>query len=104
MAQRCRIASECITRNCHLALHTVTVILPVPAAAIESALRRLRLFPLLDGYRNHPVANLDGLIGTIAAIADAAEGLEILEVEVNPLIALRDGSAVAVDAVIRLEH
>ena len=82
----------------------VTVILPVPAAAIESALRRLRLFPLLDGYRNHPVANLDGLIGAIAAIADAAEGLEILEVEVNPLIALRDGAAVAVDAVIRVEH
>ncbi len=45
---------------------SATVILSVPRADIDAALRGLKLFPLLDRYRGHPRACL-----ARAVIADA---------------------------------
>ncbi len=80
---------------------TVTLILPASPDEILAALRRLRLWPLLDGYRGRPKADM-------AALADLALQLGALmasdtsleEIEINPVL-VRQKGAVAVDALIR---
>lgn len=80
---------------------TVTLIAPVTKGEIETALRRLKLWPLLDGYRGARLAD-------VAAIADAglivqtmlASDASLIDIEINPLI-VRETGAVAVDALIR---
>ena len=80
---------------------TVTLILPATEAEVLAALRRLRLWPLLDGYRGRPKADM----AAVAAIAVrlgagmlADDSLE--EIEINPVL-VRESGAVAVDALIR---
>jgi acyl-CoA synthetase (NDP forming) len=80
---------------------TVTLILPVTEAQILDALRSLRLWPLLDGYRGRPKADM-------AAVAEIAVLLGNLmltdptleEIEINPILVRAQG-AVAVDALVR---
>ncbi|MBP9184252.1 MAG: acetate--CoA ligase family protein, partial [Fuscovulum sp.] len=80
---------------------TVTLVLPATAADILTAARRLRLWPLLDGYRGRPRADM-------AAVATLAERLgarmlgdaRLEEIEINPVLVTASG-AVAVDALIR---
>jgi acyl-CoA synthetase (NDP forming) len=80
---------------------TVTLILPATADQILDVLHRLRLWPLLDGYRGRPKADM-------AALADLAVQLGALmasdasleEIEINPVL-VRQKGAVAVDALIR---
>jgi acetate---CoA ligase (ADP-forming) len=79
---------------------TVTLVLPVTADEVGAALRRLRLWPLLDGYRGRKHADVGAAVAAVLALqamllADAS----LEEVEINPLI-LRESGAVAVDAVI----
>ena len=64
------------------------------------AMRGLRFWPLLDGYRGRPKADM----GAVAAIAVALGHLmlddtSLEEIEINPLMVRAQG-AVAVDAVI----
>ena len=80
---------------------TVTLVLPVEEAGVLAALGRLRLFPLLDGYRGRAKADL-GALAEIAVrlgaqmIADPS----LEEIEINPILVKASG-AVAVDALIR---
>jgi acyl-CoA synthetase (NDP forming) len=79
---------------------TVTLILPVTETVVDQALRRLRLWPLLDGYRGRPRADTMALRDAVLLLQDmllADPGLE--EIEINPLM-LRAKGAVAADAVI----
>jgi acyl-CoA synthetase (NDP forming) len=79
---------------------TVTLVAPVTGGELAAALKTLRLWPLLDGYRGRARAD-------VAAFVDAALALQALmlnsprlqEIEINPLM-LRESGAVAVDAVI----
>ena len=80
---------------------TVTLILPVTAIEVLVALRRLRLWPLLDGYRGRPKADMDA----VAAIAVSLGALmlarpDLEEIEINPILVRTEG-AVAVDALVR---
>ena len=80
---------------------TVTLIWPVTEAEVLAGLQRLRLWPLLDGYRGRAKADVGALaamavrLGVLMA-ADAA----LDEIEINPVM-LREAGAVAVDALIR---
>lgn len=81
-----------------------TKLLPAPASpqAIERALRGLRCFPLLDGYRGREPADLDQLV-TIAhrvSVLAATLGPRMPELDINPL-AVRGARAVALDARMR---
>ena len=79
---------------------TVTLVLPVTAEEVAQALRRLRLWPLLDGYRGRPKAAVGAAVQAVMhlqALLQATPALE--EVEINPLMLTAD-AAVAVDAVI----
>ena len=82
---------------------TVTLVLPASTDAMLAALRRLRLWPLLDGYRGRARAD----VAAVAAIADRLAALmlarpELEEIEINPIL-VRTHGAVAVDALIRKE-
>jgi acyl-CoA synthetase (NDP forming) len=80
---------------------TVTLVWPVTEAEVIGALRRLRLWPLLDGYRGRPrgdLAEVAGIALRLGALMAARPGLE--EIEINPIL-VRERGAVAVDALIR---
>ncbi|HSF62957.1 MAG TPA: acetate--CoA ligase family protein, partial [Paracoccaceae bacterium] len=80
---------------------TATLVLPVSPFDIAEALRSLRLFPLLDGYRGRPRANLEALerlIWNVTLMLTYDDSIE--EIELNPVLAF-EKSAVAVDALIR---
>lgn len=81
---------------------TATILLPATADDIRVALRHLRVWPVLAGFRGR-IVDLDPAVDAVASIttlaADYAERL--IELEVNPLLVLPHG-AVAVDALIRL--
>ncbi|BAN50460.1 acetate--CoA ligase family protein [Metapseudomonas resinovorans] len=80
-----------------------TLLLPTSRTEIEQALRGLRCFTLLDGYRGKPKADIGALVDAVEAIARYAESQadRLLELDVNPLLALERG-ALAVDALVRL--
>jgi len=80
---------------------TVTLVLPATESQIIAALHRLRLWPLLDGYRGRPkadVAALASIAARLAALMLADDSLE--EIEINPVLVRAEG-AVAVDALVR---
>ncbi len=81
---------------------TANVLLPVSSASIENALRSLKIWPLLTGFRGAPVAPLDKVIGTIEKLVKFTERHQenILELEVNPCLILSD-EAIVVDVLIR---
>ena len=78
---------------------STTLLLPSSQEEIEQALRSLKLFPLLDGYRGRPKADIGAAVEAISAIGAfalaSADRLE--ELDVNPLIvcAERHGAWVA---------
>jgi hypothetical protein len=78
---------------------TVTLVCPVAAAEVEAALRRLRLWPLLDGYRGKPGADLAAVVAAALAVQAMFADSRLREVEINPLMVKARG-AVAADAVI----
>jgi len=77
------------------------LLLPVSRKDVEAALKGLKSFTLLNGFRGRPAANLEPVIDAIMAIASyAGEHLDTLsELDVNPLMVSENG-AVAVDALI----
>jgi acyl-CoA synthetase (NDP forming) len=82
---------------------TVTLVLPVTEAEVLEAMKRLRLWPLLDGYRGRPKADMAAVAGMavrLGALMLDNESLE--EIEINPVL-VRESGAVAVDALIRRE-
>ena len=72
---------------------SATLLLPAGREEIESALRGLRLFPLLDGFRGRPRADLDAAIDAVAKISAfaLANAGTLAELDVNPLIVCSEG-------------
>ncbi len=75
---------------------SATLLLPATREEIEAALRSLKLFPLLDGYRGRPKGDLAAAIQAVegigAFIASHADCIE--ELDINPLIVCRQGEGV----------
>ncbi len=82
---------------------TVSLLLPASKNEIDSALDRLRIAPLLNGYRGQQAADRSGIIAAVLAVQSyvLAQSNTVGEVEVNPLLCTPD-KAVAVDALITL--
>lgn len=82
---------------------SATLLLPASDVEIEAALDRLRIAPLLNGYRGAPPADRVAIVAAVRAVQDfvAAHDGRVSEVEINPLLCLPEG-AVAVDALIRM--
>lgn len=82
---------------------TVTLIAPAAPEEITTALRRLRFWPLLDGWRGGPRADTGAAVEVALALQRMmTDAPETVEIEINPLILRRTG-AVAADAFIREE-
>lgn len=77
---------------------TAVALAPVCAAEAEELIRSLRGAPLLSGARGRPPLDVGAAARAAAALSRlAAERPELTELEVNPLLVLRDG-AVGLDA------
>lgn len=84
---------------------SVSLLPPWTRPSIESALQRLTVRKLLDGYRGKPAADIEGLISTVLAVAQYATAhlATLIELDVNPVIVRPAGlGTVAVDTMIRL--
>jgi acyl-CoA synthetase (NDP forming) len=81
---------------------TVTLILPTTRTEIERALRTLKVWTLVEGFRGKSgdAEAVIGAVEAVAAFAEANRGL-VEELDVNPLLVLKDG-AIAVDALIKM--
>ena len=80
---------------------TVTLIWPVTEAQILAEMRKLRLWPLLDGYRGRKRADMAALAAMAVRLGERMAGDGRLEeIEINPVM-VRESGAVAVDALIR---
>jgi acetyl coenzyme A synthetase (ADP forming)-like protein len=76
---------------------------PVTDTDAEEMVRSLAMFPLLDGFRGAPKADVDGLVQAVlrvGALADAHP--EIAEMDCNPVMVLPDGVRV-VDTRVRIQ-
>jgi acyl-CoA synthetase (NDP forming) len=78
---------------------TQHLMLPVTADAIDAALSKLRIAPMLDGYRGKPAADRAAIIRTVLALQQFVRDNQIgfVDLEVNPLICTPK-DAVVVDA------
>ena len=80
---------------------TVTLVLPVGEDEILTAMRGLKLWPLLDGYRGRARADMAAVARTAAALGQIMlDRPKLEEIEINPIL-VRPSGAVAVDALIR---
>ena len=67
---------------------TAAVLIPATAQDIHAALRALRLYPLLNGYRGRQAAALDAVLQAVLAVQAwvVANADELLELDINPLL------------------
>ncbi|WP_103332487.1 acetate--CoA ligase family protein [Pseudotabrizicola formosa] len=79
---------------------TVTLVLPASRDEVLSAMRRLRLWPLLDGYRGRVPADVGALADLVGRLCDLMADDTFEEIELNPVLVFAQG-VVAVDALIR---
>ncbi len=81
---------------------TASLLVPSSADDIRNALGKLKIAPLLAGYRGQPAADMDAIVAAVEAVqAYVMQNADTLgEVEINPLLCTPD-KAVAVDALIR---
>jgi acetyl-CoA synthetase len=81
---------------------TATLILPTTRSEIERALRTLKVWPQVEGFRGRSgdQAAVIAAVEAVARFAEANRGL-VEELDVNPLLVLKHG-AVAVDALIKM--
>lgn len=82
----------------------VALLLPVAHSDIQCALKKLKVWPILNGYRGKPPLFEQGIVKAVVAIQDLvfANLDTVEEVEVNPLL-VGENFAIAVDALIQME-
>ncbi|SLN52593.1 hypothetical protein PEL8287_02772 [Roseovarius litorisediminis] len=82
---------------------STSLLLPVTAEDVSKALDRLRIAPILRGYRGKPEADRASVIGAVMAVQSyvTAHAAVLQEIEINPLICGPQG-AIAADALIRI--
>ena len=81
---------------------TASLLLPAGTGEVLEALRSLRVWPLLAGYRGGPPAAVDAVVEAVTALGVLVrDDPSIIEVEINPLV-VTPHAAVAVDALMVL--
>jgi len=86
-------------------LHDVGLLPPdLPRAAIIARIRKLRMAPLLDGFRGAPVMDIEAVADVVQRLGQmVAATPAIREVDLNPVIVYPQGKgALALDALISL--
>ena len=95
------IYSELFSRTKHS--HNL-IVLPLTKKSIKHALKALDIYPIFEGYRGLPKANLEKTIEVITKISSLIEKnkKKIEEIEINPLI-ITPHNAYAADALISIK-
>lgn len=72
---------------------SVTILLPTSCHEIGAALRSLRMYALLEGYRGRPVADREAAVAAILGVARFAlqNAGTLEELDINPLIVCEQG-------------
>lgn len=77
---------------------------PVSRSDALRAVRSLRIWPLLEGYRGSPRADIDGLVDLIVELGALAEDVpQVADVDLNPVMVGPETCAI-VDAKVRLDR
>ena len=80
-----------------------SLLLPVERDNVLEALSELKLFSILEGYRENSAGDIDAVIDTVMSTLDFINSNEVIELDINPLLVLPQGKgAIAVDALVRL--
>jgi acetyl-CoA synthetase len=81
---------------------STTLVLPVTRQDVAQAFQRLKIAPILSGYRGQPAADMPALVDAVLCVQTYVQQNmdDVLEVEINPIIA-KPTTAIAVDALIR---
>lgn len=82
----------------------VSDLAPISLPQAEAMLRQLKGWPLLDGFRGAPRADIQAAAQAVAAVSRAVSGLSgrAFEFEINPLIVAGEGhGAFAVDVLVQ---
>ena len=81
----------------------VYLVPPVSSADVGRALRGLRLWPLLDGYRGSPPVDVETLQSVVVGVAQlSADVPQVSDVDLNPLLVAPDGVH-CVDVKVRIQ-
>ena len=79
------------------------LLLPVSREDASMALLKLKIYPVINGYRNSPAGDLEAIIDAVLSVIKLISENDIAELDINPLLVLKGGSGViAVDALIKL--
>ena len=79
------------------------LLLPVSREDASMALTKLKIYPVINGYRNSPVGDFEAIIDAVMSVIKLISENDIAELDINPLLVLKGGSGViAVDALIKL--
>ena len=79
------------------------LLLPVSREDASMALTKLKIYPVINGYRNSPLGDLEAIIDAVMSVIKLISENDISELDINPLLVLKGGSGViAVDALIKL--
>ena len=76
---------------------TTYLLAPASDAEIRDAIARLRIAPLLTGFRGKPAGNINALLKLIQSVVNTALNNDLVEIELNPVLVTPE-TAVAVDA------
>jgi acetate---CoA ligase (ADP-forming) len=81
---------------------STTLVLPVTSRDVTEAFQRLKIAPILNGYRGQPAVDMAALEDAVMSVQSYVRQNmnDVLEVEINPIIATPT-TAIAVDALIR---
>jgi len=81
---------------------SVTLCMPSNKTEIARALEKLKIWPLLNGYRNKKPVNINKIVLAVFAFQRYAlkERDKLVELEINPLL-IKSNKVIAADAIIR---
>ena len=82
---------------------SIPLLFPVNREDVSLALSKLKVFPLINGYRGNPEGDVEMIIDCVMATVKLVSENDIYELDINPLLVLKRGSGViAVDTLIKL--
>ncbi len=82
---------------------TQFLLAPTTESQIHQALKKLRIAPLLTGFRGKPPANLNALVDLVQSVVKLAMINNLVEIELNPVL-VTPNTVVAVDALVIAEQ
>jgi succinyl-CoA synthetase beta subunit len=78
---------------------TQSLLAPASRNDIETAITKLRIAPILAGYRGKPAGDVTALVDFIEHLQRVVVGTNMVEVELNPVL-VTTSAAIAVDALL----